>query len=152
MGARHSVTIEVPGDADEVFDLVIDVDRLPDWNAAMKRVVERPAVLVPGSEWVVEFQALGRTWLSRSRVEELDRHGRVFAYRAATDDGNPSYARWRWQVEPDARGSTVTIGWDLHPQTFWRRVLLARVRHRQLRRTEVPASLDALARVLTPAG
>ena len=31
----------------------------------------------------------------------------------------------------------------VHPETFWRRVLLARIRSRRLRR-EVPASIDAL--------
>jgi hypothetical protein len=73
---------------------------------------------------------------------------RVFAYRSGTDDGNPSYAIWRWVVEDASDGgSKVTVSWDLNPATFWRRLLLARVRARQLRR-EVPASIDSLARVL----
>jgi hypothetical protein len=33
----------------------------------------------------------------------------------------------------------------LRPVTFWRRVLLGRIRARQLARTEVPTSLAALA-------
>jgi hypothetical protein len=39
----------------------------------------------------------------------------------------------------------VTITLELHPVTFWRRVLLAKVRARQLARTELPRSLAALA-------
>src|SRR5439155_17081342 len=49
-------------------------------------------------------------------------------------------------VEPLGEGCRVSVGWDLHPQTFWRRVLFGRVRARQLARTELPASLAALAR------
>ena len=57
-----------------------------------------------------------------SRVEEYDPQRRVFAYRPCTDDGNPSYAIWRWQIAPDGDdASRVTVGWDLHPETFWRR-------------------------------
>ena len=39
----------------------------------------------------------------------------------------------------------MTVSWDLYPATFWRRVLLGRVRARQLARTELPASLTVLA-------
>jgi hypothetical protein len=66
-------------------------------------------------------------------------------YRSATDDGNPSYAHWAWDVADDPGGSRVTVSWDVHPVTFWRRVLLARIRARQITRTEIPASLEALA-------
>jgi hypothetical protein len=116
-------------------------------NANMTRVVEQPPTLTPGAEWVVEFRALGQTWRSRSRVERLDRNALEFSYRSRTDDGNPSYGLWSWKVEPNGDRALVTVGWELYPATFWRRVLLARVRHRQLRRTEVPESMTALATV-----
>lgn len=48
------------------------------------------------------------------------------------------------------RGSQVTVSWDLNPVTFSRRVLLARIRPRQLRRV-VPAAIDSLVRVLREA-
>ena len=151
---KHRVSSTVSAPPETVFDLVTALDRLPEWNANMTAVVERPPVLGPGTEWVVEFRAMGQTWRSRSRLEELDPARRVFRYRSGTDDGNPSFAVWNWEVadadEPGA--SSVTVSWELHPATFWRKVLLARVRHRQLRRVEVPASIVALAAVLTPAG
>jgi hypothetical protein len=87
----------------------------------------------------------GRRWLSRSRLEVIDAEGGRFEYRSQTDDRNPSFARWQWQVEPAGEGCWVTVDWDLHPATFWRRVLLARVRNRQLA-GEVAASLAALGR------
>jgi hypothetical protein len=111
----------------------------------MTQVVVQPAVLEPGAEWVVEFHVLGRTWRSRSTVEELDAARRRFAFRSCTDDGNPSYGRWVWEVAEDPAGSRVTVTSELHPATFWRRVLLGRIRARQLARTELPASLAALA-------
>jgi uncharacterized protein YndB with AHSA1/START domain len=149
---RHRVTATVAAPPETVFDLITDLDRLPEWNAHMTAVVERPAALTPGAEWVVEFRALGQSWRSRSRLETLDPERRVFSYRSGTDDGNPSFAVWEWQVGGNGDGAQVTAAWDLHPATFWRRVLLGPVRHRQLRRTEVPASLAALVSVLTPAG
>lgn len=148
MGGKASIAATAPGAPDDVFALLTDIGRLPDWNAIITGVVERPETLVPGAEWVVELTAMGNTWRSRSSLEEYDGARRVFAYRSGTDDGNPSYAIWRWVVDaaPDG-GSRITVSWDLHPATFWRRVLLSRIRARQLRR-EVPSSIDALARAL----
>ena len=78
-------------------------------------------------------------------VEAIDPIGRVFAYRSATDDGNPSYALWTWVVTDHADGALVTVACELHPRTFWRRVLLVRIRSRQLAHTELTHSLAALA-------
>lgn len=103
-----------------------------------------------GAEWVVEFKAMGQTWLSRSRAETVNREAGRFAYRSMTDDGNPSHADWTWLIEDTSEGTRVTLSWDLHPKTLWRRVLLARIRARQLGK-EIPASPAALERVATPA-
>jgi len=151
MRGTGSVTGVVPKPAADVFAFLTDIDRLPEWNAIIVEVVERPDVVQIDAEWVVRIKAMGTSWASRSKVEEYDIERRVFSYRSCTDDGNPSYATWRWQIEPDAgRASRVTVSWDLHPQTFWRRVLLARIRSRRLRR-EVPASVDALTRAMDAA-
>jgi uncharacterized protein YndB with AHSA1/START domain len=142
---RGSMTEVLPASPRDVFALVTDLDRLPEWNAIITGVVDRPATLGPDAEWVVELKAMGNRWRSRSRVLELDARAMRFAYRSRTDDGNPSYGEWTWVVAEDAGGSKVTVSWDLYPETFWRRTLLARVRNRQLRR-EVRNSLRALAR------
>ena len=158
MGAQHTTDATGPRASaivahspDAVFRTLIDIERLPSWNQNMTAVIEQPPVLEAGAEWVVEFHALGQTWQSRSTVEELDLANRRFAYRSRTDDGNPSYARWAWEVAEDPAGSRVSVSWELHPVTFWRRVLLGRIRARQLGRTEVPASLAALAAASTEA-
>lgn len=148
MGGTGTAWGIVPRPPTEVFGLLTDIDRLPEWNRIIVSVAERPDVMTPGAEWVVRLKATGTSWPSRSTVEEFDPDQHVFAYRSRTDDGNPSYARWRWTVEPEGdAGSVVTVSWDLHPQTFWRRALLVRIRDRQLR-SEVPASIESLARAL----
>ena len=145
MGLHGSLSEVVAGPADSLFAVVSDVDRLPEWNELIQGVVERPAALTPGAEWVVELRLMGRRWHSRSRVLDYDAAARRFEYRTQTDDGNPSWAIWTWTVDDDPGGARVTVSWDLCPQTFWRRVLLVRVRHRQLRH-EVAASIGAAQR------
>ena len=151
MGGTGTAAATVSSPASDVFGLLTDIDRLPEWNRIIVKVVERPETLSPGSEWVVQLKAMGNSWPSRSTIEEYDPHRYVFAYRSCTDDGNPSYARWRWTVEPAADGgSRVSVSWELHPKTFWRRALLVRIRNRQLQR-EVPASIQSLAGALREA-
>ena len=149
VSAPASRLVDAPADA--VFRTLTDIARLPEWNAVMTSVIELPERLEAGAEWLVEFHALGQTWRSRSTVDEIDRLGRSFAYRSGTDDGNPSSARWTWQVTDEGAGSRVTVAWELRPATFWRRVLLVRIRARQLARNEVPTSLAALARAVVAA-
>lgn len=145
-GTTASVSAVLPTDADVTFAAITDLARLPEWNEQMTEIVDRPEQLAPGAEWVVEFAVFGRRWRSRSTVGMIDAEAGRFEYRTQTDDGNPSFTNWSWLVEPLAEGCRVSVGWSLHPATFWRRVLFARVRARQLAHTEVPASLVALAR------
>jgi uncharacterized protein YndB with AHSA1/START domain len=147
MSTTTSVTAVVDADPDAVFATVTDLGRLPEWNAAIRRVVESPSELGVGAEWVVEMHALGQNWHSRSRAEEIDRTARVFRYRSCTDDGNPSYANWRWSVTPnETGGSRVTVTSELNPKTFWRKALLVHIRRRQLTGHEIANSLQALAK------
>jgi uncharacterized protein YndB with AHSA1/START domain len=142
---EQTATRFVAAAPDVVFGLITAPDRLPEWNGAIVRVVDAPQQLSVGAEWVVQLSALGQSWPSRSMVLDLDPETRRFAYRSQTDDGNPSYADWSWHVAEASAGCEVTVSVALHPVTFWRRVLLAKVRAWQLRRQEIPASLRALA-------
>jgi len=135
----------VAAPADDVFALITTPERLPDWNGAIVRVVDAPDQLCRGAEWVVQLSALGQSWPSRSTVVDIDPQARRFAYRSQTDDGNPSYADWSWSIAEAPGGCEVTVSCALHPATFWRRVLLSRIRSWQLRWRELPASLHALA-------
>ena len=127
-----------------VFRLITDVDRLPDWNRAIERVVVRASELAPGTEWVVKMHpSRGMTWQSRSRVEEIDLEAGLFSYRTWNADGNPSYADWTWEVVPFDSAAQVTVRWDVYLRTLDRKLLAGPIRRRQLRK-EVAASLLAL--------
>lgn len=142
----NAADLVIPADPEAVFRALTDIDGLPIWNDAVTAVVERPAELVDGAEWVVELHALGQRWHSRSTLTGLDLDARRFDHRSCTDDGNPSWVDWSWSVDPHPDGARVTVRWDLHPATFWRKVLFVHIRGRQLARTEIPASLAALGR------
>ena len=144
MTGRMSASRILDANADDIFSVVTAIDRLPEWNASITAVVEQPYCLDVGAQWIVEMRALGQKWHSRSVVEALDPIGRCFAYRSVTDDGNPSYALWTWVVGHHAEGALVTVACELHPLTFWRRILLVRVRSHQLGHTELVHSLASL--------
>lgn len=129
-------SILVPGTTDEVFDVLTDIERLPDWNLEIPQVVEHPAVLEVGAVWVVTIHAMKTHWNSRSRVVELDREAGRFAYRSQSDDGNPSHAEWRWQLTstPERGQTQVTVEVDIRPRTFLRRWFLSRLRRSSLQR------------------
>ena len=132
---------------DAVFRLITDVDRLPDWNRAIERVVEGAPGLTVGTEWVVKMHpSRGMSWQSRSRVEEIDVDDRRFLYRTWNADGNPSYADWKWEVVPFDSAAEVTVSWDVYLKTLDRKFLAGPIRQRQLRR-EVAASLQALDKI-----
>jgi hypothetical protein len=127
-----------------VFMVITDVERLPEWNRAIERVVEPAPELAAGTEWVVKMHpSRGMTWRSRSRVEEIDRDAGRFTYRTWNANGNPSYADWKWEVVPLDSIAQVTVSWDVYLKTLDRKLLAGPIRHRQLRK-EVAASLLAL--------
>jgi uncharacterized protein YndB with AHSA1/START domain len=109
MTTTTGTTAFVAADPDTVFGLLIDVDRLPEWNQIITRVLHRPAEIAPGAEWVVEMHAMGQTWPSRTRVEAIDRTDRRLVHRSGTDDANPSFTTWHWHVRAHPHGSQVSV-------------------------------------------
>jgi uncharacterized protein YndB with AHSA1/START domain len=147
MGLRESVSAEVAAPPDEVFALVTDVARLPQWNEAITEIVEDPGPLTVGAEWKVRMRAMGSSWVSRSQVTAIDAASRRFAYRSQTDDGNPSFSDWEWTIEPAGDGARVTLAADLNPRTFWRKHLIVKIRRPALRK-EMAASIAAISSAL----
>lgn len=145
-GFHGQASVVIEADPDEVFATITAIDRLPAWNARVREVLETPPdpLLPPGTEWVVQMVVPPARWPSRSASVVCDRGRRRFEYVSQSDDGNPSRVVWQWSVLPDPAGSAVTVEWDASVRTFWRRLLFARLRRRQLA-AEVPASLAALA-------
>jgi uncharacterized protein YndB with AHSA1/START domain len=127
-----------------VFALITNVDRLPEWNEHIHHVIA-PAggPLGPGSEWVVQMRVMHTRWPSRAVASVVDRDNLRFEHTSRSDDGNPSYVLWTWQVRSAGRRTELTVTWVGRPRTFWRRALLARVRAPQLR-DEVRSTLAGL--------
>ncbi len=144
MALQESASVRIDAAPTDVFALLTDIARLPEWNRAIVEVTERPALLTPGAAWKVRLEALGQSWVSRSTVNSLDSAALRFTYRSQTDDGNPSFADWDWRVRSDGGGAKVAVVVTLHPVTFWRRYLLVHVRRPALRR-EMRSSVAALA-------
>lgn len=134
----------------EAFTTITAIDRLPEWNERIAAVTRTPGTPPDeGVEWTVQMHVPPATWPSRSRVLTYDPVRLLFEHTSQSDDGNPSYVVWRWSVVPEGDGARVTVEWTARPKTFWRRLLFARLRRRQLQH-EAPASLHALAHHLTP--
>ena len=142
---RGHVDATVDADPDRVFAALTDIEHLPQWNRRIAKVLRTPpGPLGPGAEWCVKMVVPPATWPSKARVVTYDPDRRVFAHVSQSDDGNPSFAEWTWTVTPAGAGSRVRVEWVVNPKTFWRRLLFARLRDRQLPR-EVEASMAALA-------
>jgi len=132
-----------------VFALITDVDRLPEWNTVVRKVLERPARMAVGAEWVVRIRPPKfPSWPSRSTCLELDPEHGVFAHRSRSDDGNPSWADWRWELGEEDGGTRIAVSYALNPRSWWRTVLFSRLRHSQLGNTEIRDSIAALGRAL----
>jgi uncharacterized protein YndB with AHSA1/START domain len=139
-----SASAFVAATPETVFDVITDIERLSDWNQAIESVPERPELLDVGAQWVVvTHRPHRRRRNSRSSVEELDHHRRRFTYRTRTDDSNPSFVIWMWDVVAVGGGALVTVTWDAHLRTLVRRLIGARLRRQALER-EVAASLSCL--------
>jgi uncharacterized protein YndB with AHSA1/START domain len=144
-----TATARIEAAPEAIFDLITDIGRLPEWNAAIEAVIELPASLGAGAEWVVVMHPprLPR-WNSRSRVTELDRSRLRFAYRTQTDDGNPTFVIWTWEIAATEGGAQVTVRWQAHPKTIGRMLAAPVIRRPALSR-EVPASLAAIGHLIT---
>ena len=127
----------------EVFDRITDIEHLPDWNLEIPEVLELPAVLEVGAQWVVRMHAMKTHWNSRSTVTELDPARGRFAYRSQSDDGNPSYADWLWELTEVDDGTRVAVSVAGHPRTFIRKRFISRIRPRGLRKA-MQQSLETL--------
>ena len=151
MDFQLSATTLVEASAADVFDIITDLNGLQTWNAEIPAVVEPCDALRVGAQWVVEIHAMHTRWNSRSTIVELDRPQRRFAYRSQSDDGNASFANWRWEVLETPAGSRVSVSMDAHPQTFWRRNLFSKIRPSSLEKA-MNESLRALRTRATARG
>ena len=143
---QGEATLRIASPAATVFDVITDVDGLPEWNDAIEKVLVPAPELVPGASWTVQVHPPHvPPWGSVSTVTAIDPEAHLFQYRTRHINGNPSWADWTWRITPATEGeSDVSVSWDVVLNTADRRLLAGPLRKRQLLR-EVPKSLEALA-------
>jgi uncharacterized protein YndB with AHSA1/START domain len=142
---HDSSSAQLEADAEAVFNLITDIDRLPEWNAAIEKVLATPHDLTPGAKWTVQMHpARLIRWKSVSTLDTIDKDRLIFSYRTVNADGNPSYTLWNWTLTAKGHTAEVLVKWDVFLQTWDRRAIAGPIRRRQLRQ-EVTASLQALA-------
>jgi uncharacterized protein YndB with AHSA1/START domain len=141
----------IEGDPRALFAAITDIDRLPEWNGAIEKVLDCPDRLDIGASWTVGMHPTrGVRWKSVSTLTELDLVRLRLSYRTVNANGNPSYMLWHWELTPQSGGTNVSVGWDVYLKTLDRRLLAGPIRKRQLRK-EVSTSLTALsAYVVSP--
>jgi uncharacterized protein YndB with AHSA1/START domain len=148
MDFTRTATTVIDASPAQVFERITDIAHLPDWNLEIPKVIESPTTLEVGAHWVVQIHAMKARWNSRSTVTELDAERGRFAYRSQSDDGNPSYADWCWDVAPEGDGTRVRVSVHGHPVTLFRRVVASRIRPSGLEKA-MHQSLETLAEQVT---
>src|SRR5258708_6317990 len=120
-----SATARVGAHPQAVLDLICGLGRLPAWNTAIEQIIEQPAALAKGAEWVAVMHPRRMPpWKSRSRIGEIDRDRLRFSYTSRNEDGNPSYAVWSWEVASADDGATdVTVRWDVYLKTIYPKLI-----------------------------
>ncbi|MCU1428490.1 MAG: hypothetical protein JWL83_2490 [Actinomycetia bacterium] len=87
---------------------ITNIERLPESNERIARIIERPDALDESAEWVVEIRAMGTHWNSRSRLAEFDRDALRFAYQSMSETRTPSRPRGARRAAPDCEAVNGT--------------------------------------------
>jgi uncharacterized protein YndB with AHSA1/START domain len=91
----------IESDPRALFAAITDIDRLPEWNRTIEKVIERPDQLRAGASWTGGMHPTrGVRWKSVSTLQELDPAALRLSYRTVNADGNPSYTLWHWELTP----------------------------------------------------
>lgn len=102
-----AATIDIDAPADLVYDIISDIERLPEWAAetASCRWISLATGPAVGARFRGTNAHNGRRWGNECVVTDVD-PGRRFGWHV-TYFGRPS-ASWRYEVEPTDTGCRVT--------------------------------------------
>jgi hypothetical protein len=98
-----------------VFDVLLDVDRYPEWNVFTPRMTMRTDEVVVGKEFDLDCQMTDTQLLEGERevVLALDREKRHFCMGTSRTRGRPGIKSFRWQkCEPAPNGGTHLINYE----------------------------------------
>ena len=98
-----------------VFEVILDVDRYPEWNVFTPRMTMRSDEVVVGKEFDLDCQMTETQLLGGERevVLALDRDGLEFCMGTSRTRGRPGLRSFRWQkCKPEPNGGTHFINYE----------------------------------------
>lgn len=105
MQIRIETSVDIARPPAEVFAVVTDVARHPEWSSGVERVIDlSSAVVAPGTTWTQFSRILGREFTVHARVIGL-----VPEHRFEYSVDQPARIEMLWQLQPTPRGTHVTV-------------------------------------------
>lgn len=105
----------IPAPPQAVFDVILDVDRYPEWNLFTPRLTMQSGEVEVGKEFDLDCQMTETQLLEGERevVLALDREKRHFCMGTSRTRGRPGIRSFRWQkCEPAPGGGTRFINYE----------------------------------------
>ena len=105
----------IPAPPDRVFEVILDVDRYPEWNPFTPRFSIATAEMAVGREFELDCQMTPTQLLRGERevVLALDREARAFCMGTSRTRGRPGVVSYRWQrCEPAPDGGTHFVNYE----------------------------------------
>lgn len=102
---RIEAGVDIARPPAEVFAVVTDVARHPDWSFGVERVIDlSDSSLTPGTTWTQFSRIMGR---------EFEVHAKVIAYvperRFEFSIDKPAQIEMLWRLQPTPQGTHVTV-------------------------------------------
>jgi len=98
-----------------VFDVILDLDRYPEWNVFTPRITLRSAEVGVGAEFELDCQMTETQLVKGERevVLALDREKLEFCMGTSRSRGRPGIKSFRWQkCEPARDGGTQFVNYE----------------------------------------
>lgn len=118
--AESSIVVDVP--AAELWDIVADVTRIPEWSPVCHRVewLDPTHDAVVGARFRGHNKLNGARWSRDCVITEAD-PGRVLAF--STMFKGQESTRWRYRLEPTGASTTVSEAYQVVLIPPWLRLL-----------------------------
>jgi uncharacterized protein YndB with AHSA1/START domain len=102
---RIEAGVDIARPPAEVFAVVTDVARHPDWSSGVERVIElSDAAVTPGTTWTQFSRILGREFEVHAKVI-----GHVPDRRFEYSVDKPARIEMLWRLEPTPQGTHLTV-------------------------------------------
>jgi uncharacterized protein YndB with AHSA1/START domain len=146
---------EVSAPADEVWRVVADITRIPEWSPVCHRCewIDGADAAVVGARFRGHNKLNGARW-SRDCVVTAAEPGEVFAF--STSFKGQESTRWRYRLEPIASGTRITEAYEVVMVPRWvramRRLPGASAKSDRDTQQNIGTSLDRLKAIIDAGG